>query len=122
MSATVQIIPGYGYLYKELIAVSSQLTAHSLQLTAHSDRTLSVDLLRRTVAGKEELDVVRTFGTMTRDLLDSCEWLGEAGHTHVAMEIAWAASCTNGTYFSSQYKRKLEKLGYEVSVTPKKIA
>jgi transposase len=36
-------------------------------------------------AGKAHREV-RTFGTMTRDLLDLSDWLADAGATHVAME------------------------------------
>ena len=49
-------------------------------------KSVAVNLLRRGVAGKEDLDEVRTYGTMTRDLLSLCEWLIEVGCTHVAME------------------------------------
>lgn len=43
--------------------------------------------LRRTgVKGHPDLDEVRKFGTMTRDLLALGDWLKEAGCTHVAME------------------------------------
>ena len=44
------------------------------------------NLLRRAPDGREEIDEVRTFGTMTGDLLELAEWLKEAGCTHVAME------------------------------------
>ncbi|GEM_PF-6989282 len=49
-------------------------------------KSIAVNLLRRGAAGKDDLDEVRTFGTMTRNLLDFSEWLAEAGCTHVAIE------------------------------------
>ena len=57
-------------------------------------RVAGLDLHKKTVvvglrcinaAGKLEADL-RTFGTMTRDLLQLCDWLAEHGVTHVAME------------------------------------
>lgn len=43
--------------------------------------------LRRTgVKGKKDIDEVRKFGTMTRDLLALSDWLKEAGCTHIAIE------------------------------------
>ena len=36
--------------------------------------------------GIEAIDEVRTFGTMTGDLLELADWLKQAGCTHVAME------------------------------------
>jgi len=39
---------------------------------------------------------IRTFGTMTEDLLALLDWLGEAGCTHVAMEstgVYWKPMC-----------------------------
>lgn len=49
-------------------------------------KTVVVNLVRHGVAGREDLDEVRTYATMTRDLLGLSEWLQEAGCTHVAME------------------------------------
>jgi transposase len=53
------------------------------------DRCCGLDIHKRSVvacvltpSGKE----VRTFGTMTKDLLDLSDWLTEQGCTHVAME------------------------------------
>jgi transposase len=53
------------------------------------DRCCGLDIHKRSVvacvltpSGKE----VRTFGTMTKDLLDLSDWLKEQGCTHVAME------------------------------------
>ena len=49
-------------------------------------RKLTANLLRRSRDRKQEIDEVRTFGTMTRDLLELADWLKEAECTHVAME------------------------------------
>jgi transposase len=47
----------------------------------------SVVACRRVITGDGELlETVRTFGTMTRDLLALLDWLREAAVTHVAME------------------------------------
>lgn len=48
--------------------------------------SVSANLLRRGVERKEDIDEVRSFGTMTKDLLAMADWLKEAGCTHVAME------------------------------------
>jgi transposase len=48
-------------------------------------RTVAV-CLRRIDEQGEMTSEVRTFGTMTRDLLSLCDWLTAAGVTHVAME------------------------------------
>lgn len=69
-------------------------------------KSISVNLLRRGVAGKEDLDEVRTFATMTRNLLDFSEWLAEAGCTHVAME-------STGVYWKPIYNI-LAAAGFEV--------
>jgi transposase len=69
-------------------------------------KSIAVNLLRRGLPGKKDLDEVRTFGTMTRDLLDLCEWLGEAGCTHVAME-------STGVYWKPIYNI-LAADGFEV--------
>lgn len=45
-----------------------------------------MNLLRKGVDGKPHLNEVRSFGTMTDDLLKLSEWLEKAGCTHVAME------------------------------------
>jgi len=42
--------------------------------------------VRRTDEQGEIRAQVRTFGTMSRDLLGLCDWLTEEGATHVAME------------------------------------
>lgn len=49
-------------------------------------RNVVANLLRRGVAGAPDLDEVRSFGTMTGDLLELSDWLKQAGCTHVAME------------------------------------
>ncbi len=48
--------------------------------------TIKANLRRSGVKGKKDLDEVRKFGTMTRDLLELADWLKEAGCTHIAME------------------------------------
>jgi hypothetical protein len=63
------------------------------------ERCCGLDVHKRTVvaclltpAGKE----VRTFGTMTRELLDMSDWLTAQGCTHVAMEatgVYWKPMC-----------------------------
>jgi len=45
-----------------------------------------VAAVRRIVAGANLEEEVRTFGTMTRDLLELSDWLAASGVTHVAME------------------------------------
>jgi transposase len=59
-----------------------------------NERCCGLDLHKRTVvaclfvpgpAGKPRKEI-RTFGTMTADLLQLADWLAEAGCTHVAME------------------------------------
>ncbi len=47
---------------------------------------IKANLRRHGVKGKKDLDEVRTFGTMTRDLLALLDWLKEAGCTHIGME------------------------------------
>jgi len=54
-------------------------------LDVHKDR-ITVNLLRRGVEGKKNLDEIRSFGTMTHELLELSDWLKEADCTHVAME------------------------------------
>lgn len=49
-------------------------------------KKLAANLLRRLRDGRKEIDEVRTFGTMTGDLLELADWLKQAGCTHVAME------------------------------------
>jgi len=59
-----------------------------------NDRCCGLDLHKRTVVACRIVPgpdgtlekVIRTFGTMTADLLDLADWLGAAGVTHVAME------------------------------------
>ena len=54
-------------------------------LDVHKEN-VTANLLRRGVEGKEDRDEVRSFGTMTKDLLALADWLKEAACTHVAME------------------------------------
>ena len=49
-------------------------------------KKLAANVLRRSRDGIEEIDEVRTFGTMTGDLLELADWLKQAGCTDVAME------------------------------------
>ena len=51
----------------------------------HKDQ-ITVNLLRRGVEGKKDLDEIRLFGTMTQELLKLSDWLKETGCTHLAME------------------------------------
>jgi transposase len=44
------------------------------------------NLRRHGIKGKKNLNEVRRFGTMTRDLLELGDWLREAGCTHIAIE------------------------------------
>ncbi len=53
-------------------------------LDVHKD-TVTACLRRRGAEGRVS-QTLRTFGTMTADLLALLDWLGEAGCTHVAME------------------------------------
>ena len=69
-------------------------------------KSIAVNLLRRGIPGKEDLDEVRTFGTMTRNLLEFSEWLAEAGCTNVAME-------STGVYWKPIYNI-LAAAGFEV--------
>lgn len=48
--------------------------------------TVKVNLRRNGVKGKKDLNEVRTYGTMTSDLLALGDWLKEAGCTIIAME------------------------------------
>ncbi len=59
-------------------------------------RSISVQVLRKGVHSKKDLQEVRTFGTMTRDLLELADWLTEAGCTIVAME-------STGVYWKPVY-------------------
>jgi transposase len=54
-------------------------------LDVHKE-SVTANLLRRGLEGREDVDEVRSFGTMTKDLLTLADWLKEAGCTHVAME------------------------------------
>ena len=47
---------------------------------------LSANLRRYGVKGKKNLDEVRTFRTLTRELLSFKDWLKEAGCTHISIE------------------------------------
>ena len=49
-------------------------------------KSIVVNLLRRGVTGQRDLDEVKSFGTMTRDLLTAAGWMEQAGCGHVAME------------------------------------
>ena len=49
-------------------------------------KSVAANLLRRSAAGAEEIDEVRTFATTTDQLLELADWLKEAGCTHVALE------------------------------------
>ena len=49
-------------------------------------KSVAANLLRRSPAGAEEIDEVRTFATTTGELLELADWLKEAGCTHVALE------------------------------------
>ena len=48
--------------------------------------SVTANLLRKGVDDKPDLNEVRSFSTMTHELLKLCEWLERAGCTHVAME------------------------------------
>ena len=69
-------------------------------------KSISVNLLRRGMPGKKDLEEVRTFATMTRNLLEFSEWLSEAGCTNVAME-------STGVYWKPIYNI-LAAAGFEV--------
>lgn len=49
-------------------------------------RRISVNLLRRGAEGRPDLDEVRTFSTMTRELMALADWLKAEGCTHIAVE------------------------------------
>ena len=64
------------------------------------ERCCGLDIHKRTVVAclivtrpnGQVLKTIRTFGTMTEDLLTLGDWLTEAGCTHVAMEstgVSW---------------------------------
>ena len=57
---------------------------HCCGLDVHK-KTVAACLITST-AGAEPVKEIRTFGTMTADLLALADWLQEAGCTHVAME------------------------------------
>ena len=58
------------------------------------DRCCGLDIHKRTVvacmivpgSGRQSREEIRTFGTMTDDLLALADWLAAEGVTHVAME------------------------------------
>lgn len=54
-------------------------------IDVHKERVL-VNLRRKDVEGRANVEEVRTYATMTGDLLDLCEWLQSEGCTHIAME------------------------------------
>lgn len=54
-----------------------------------NDRCAGLDVHKRTVVAcviTPQAKKIRTFGTMTNDLLEMCDWLTDQGVTHVAME------------------------------------
>ena len=69
-------------------------------------KSISANLLRRGVEGQEDVDEVRSCGTMTQDLLALSQWLKQAGCTHVAME-------STGVYWKPIYNI-LDEEGFEV--------
>ena len=61
-------------------------------------KSLSV-CVRHVGADRRIRQEVRTFGTMTRDLLELRDWLQAEGVTHVAMEatgVLWSAAARAG--------------------------
>jgi transposase len=62
-------------------------------------RCAGLDIHKKTVVAcviTPELEEVRTFGTMTKDLLALSDWLGQHQITHVAMEstgVYWQPVC-----------------------------
>ncbi len=49
-------------------------------------KLIAVNLLRRGVESRADLDEVRTFSTMTRDRMALADWLKSEGCTHIAVE------------------------------------
>ena len=54
-------------------------------IDVHKSRVV-VNVRRKSGDGRKGLDEVRTYGTMTGDLLELAQWLADEGCTHVAME------------------------------------
>ena len=69
-------------------------------------KSISANLLRRGVKGQEDVDEVRSYGTMTKDLLALSRWLKQAGCTHVGME-------STGVFWKPIYNI-LDDEGFEV--------
>jgi len=69
---------------KKVVEVLEAIYRCCAGLDVHS-RTVSCCVRRLDEQGKLHAEV-RTFGTMTRDLLALCDWLNAEGVTHVAME------------------------------------
>jgi transposase len=69
-------------------------------------KSVTVNVLRRGVEGKEDLDQVRTFETMSKDLFGLASWLKEIGCTHLAME-------STGVYWKPIYNI-MSAEGFEV--------
>lgn len=64
-----------------------------------NDRCAGLDVHKKTVAAcvfTPQVKKTRTFGTMTNDLLEMCDWLTDQGITHVAME-------STGVYWKPVY-------------------
>lgn len=76
-----------------------------------NDRCAGIDVHKKQVVAcviTPETKKTRTFGTMTNDLLEMCDWLTEQGVTHVAME-------STGVYWKPVYNL-LELLNIRLSV------
>ena len=74
-----------------------------------NDRCAGLDVHKKTVVAcliAPQVKQTRTFGTMTNDLLEMCDWLTEQGVTHVAME-------STGVYWKPVYNL-LEVLNIEI--------
>jgi transposase len=69
-------------------------------------KSVTVNVLRRGVEGKEDLEQVRTLGTMSKDLFELARWLKEIGCTHMAME-------STGVYWKPIYNI-MSAEGFEV--------
>lgn len=64
-----------------------------------NDRCAGLDVHKKTVVAcvfTPQVKKTRTFGTMTNDLLEMCDWLTDQGITHVAME-------STGVYWKPVY-------------------
>lgn len=60
-----------------------------------------VACVRRSSAAGRAHEAVRTFGTMTADLLALSDWLAEAGVTHVA---SWAGTCPGNDQSAGKHR------------------